>query len=345
MGTDDEWFLDPNTQTRDRQIRITGIDTNSRPVTYSEQATFVDHNPRQDLAVLQISGSNYRPMQLGHSTEASEMTKTYAIGFGTRDQPAPFEGKVTLSSDTKNNGWMRLDMNLTAGDSGGPVFNDAGHVVGIVVAGLANAKGIVFAVPIDRATSLVNDAGGASPCKGQEASTNDAEDHVSRGHNYYKSKDYDHAILEYTKAIKLNPDEAEYYHKRALAYSKKGEPDLAIADYNSAIKLKSNDWRFYYNRGIAFDNKEEYDNAITDYTKAIELERNRAICYNNRGWSYFQKKQYGQAISDFTRAIGLQPDWARPYSNRGRAYYGLDQYDQAIDSYTKAIEREYSRIL
>ena len=42
------------------------------------------------------------------------------------------------------------------------------------------------------------------------------------------------AIVDYTTAIGIDPDDALAYNCRGLAYEAKGEPELAAADFEAA---------------------------------------------------------------------------------------------------------------
>jgi tetratricopeptide (TPR) repeat protein len=61
--------------------------------------------------------------------------------------------------------------------------------------------------------------------------------HIELGDSYFKSGQWDNAIAEYEKAIKLDSRQATVYHKKGLAYGNKGQIDLAMVDYTSAIEL------------------------------------------------------------------------------------------------------------
>lgn len=50
-------------------------------------------------------------------------------------------------------------------------------------------------------------------------------------------QDYDLAIAEFSKAIRLKPGNMYARVDRGLAYADKGDWDKAIADYNEAIRL------------------------------------------------------------------------------------------------------------
>ena len=61
-----------------------------------------------------------------------------------------------------------------------------------------------------------------------------------RGEALVKKRDYDGAIVAYTAAIDLVPDNAGHFNMRGLAYSSKGEDERALADYAQSSKLQPN---------------------------------------------------------------------------------------------------------
>lgn len=167
-----------------------------------------------------------------------------------------------------------------------------------------------------------------------------ADIYFYRGNAYsYKAgaNRLDRAIADYTKAIRLKPDDPAFYVNRGNVYDGKGQHDRAIADYNVAIRLQPDLAVTYYNRGIAYAEQGKYARAITDFTEAIRLKPDLAEAYYNRGFDYYEKGQYDRAIADCTEAIRLKPDDPIAYSNRGVAYAEQGEYDRAITDFTEAI--------
>jgi len=68
-----------------------------------------------------------------------------------------------------------------------------------------------------------------------------------------------------------------------------GEYDLALNEYKKAIKINPNPFQIYLNRGILYMNYEKYDDAIKDFNKVISLDSNNFSAYNYRGYSYASK--------------------------------------------------------
>ena len=135
-------------------------------------------------------------------------------------------------------------------------------------------------------------------------------------------------------------------------YYLKGEYDSAIVDYTKAIELNPDYAEAYNNRGVAYHLKKEYDSAIIDFSKAIELNPDYAIAYNNRGRAYGVKGEVDslttrpdspdskraviRAIKDYNPAIGLNPELAPAYYNRGVAWLRLREWERAESDLTIA---------
>jgi len=160
----------------------------------------------------------------------------------------------------------------------------------------------------------------------------------SRGYVYKSKGEYERAILEYSKAIEIDPRRAGAYNNRGVTYAHKREFEQAVLDFTRAIEIDPKYATAYTNRGKAFGSKREYDRAIADHTKAIEINPKFADAYINRGNVYADKNESDRAILDYTKAIEIDPKDADAYLNRGVIYADKGEFEQAILDYTKAIE-------
>ena len=101
---------------------------------------------------------------------------------------------------------------------------------------------------------------------------------------YYQKGDYDRALSEYTKALKIEPQFIDAYKGRGQVYDKKGDYVKAIADYTYIIdKLgggidkiggdfyKDTVANIYYKRAIDYFFMKEYDKSWSDLHKAEGL--------------------------------------------------------------------------
>ena len=116
-----------------------------------------------DLAVIQIEGAGPFPsVRVAPRVDAAAGAAVVTLGFpyGT-DLPmddATVEPSLTMGKVSRSiTGLLQIDSFASQGASGSPVFDAHGHVVGVVWGGQKGAGGrIVFCVPADRITELVN---------------------------------------------------------------------------------------------------------------------------------------------------------------------------------------------
>ena len=98
----------------------------------------------------------------------------------------------------------------------------------------------------------------------------DATIYVWRGDVYRTKGVLDLAILDFSKAIDLDPNSATAYAWRGDVYRRKGDLDLALIDLNKAIELNP---KYAWAHGVRSDvheRKGDLDQALIDLNKAIE---------------------------------------------------------------------------
>lgn len=137
-------------------------------------------------------------------------------------------------------------------------------------------------------------------------------------------------------------ESAEFYKSRGLANLEKRQYDKAILDFNKALKINPNDPYAHYDRGRTYAEQGQYDLAISDYTKTLEIYPRFGDAYLYRGLAHHAKGQYGQAISDFTKALETNPEDAGTYYARGVTYYIKKEYEKSWMDIKKAQSLGYS---
>ena len=165
-----------------------------------------------------------------------------------------------------------------------------------------------------------------------------AEEYLARGIEYYNKGNFDQAMSDFNKAIKLKAAYTRAYMYRGLAYVAKNDLDKAIDDYNKALTLEPKNEEAYYIRGIAYSGKKDIDKAIADYNKAIELNPQYVQAYLNRGFIYIVKGKPEQVLADVNEVMKINPKVPIAYFLRGLVYSNSNNLEQGISDYSKAIE-------
>lgn len=124
-------------------------------------ATIVHIDQQKDLAILKIDDSTYKPMSaIPYSIKKSGVDlgeELYTLGF-PRDSIVYNMGYLSAKSgyngDTST---YQLSLSANPGNSGGPVFNRSGEIIGVLSTRQTQAEGVVFAVKSNNIFTMVND--------------------------------------------------------------------------------------------------------------------------------------------------------------------------------------------
>ncbi|XP_057672353.1 small glutamine-rich tetratricopeptide repeat-containing protein beta-like isoform X1 [Diorhabda carinulata] len=108
-----------------------------------------------------------------------------------------------------------------------------------------------------------------------------AEGFKNDGNSHMKNSEYEQAIVEYTKAIRMNPYNPVYYCNRAAAYSRLEKHLDAISDCKKAIELDPCYGKAYGRLGIAYSNLNNYEDACKSYAQALKYDPNNPMYETN----------------------------------------------------------------
>lgn len=166
----------------------------------------------------------------------------------------------------------------------------------------------------------------------------EAKKYFHLGVKCYKNNDFEGAINNFTKAIKIESNYKEAYYARGTVYNSLREYEETIKDYTKAIAIDSDFIDAYNDRGAVYYEIGKYEDAINDYTKVISLKSDCKEAYNNRGASYSALKKYKDAINDYNEALNIDSKYKWPYNNRGIIYSRFGEYEDAINDFESAIK-------
>ncbi len=131
----------------------------------TEKATVVGADSRSDLAVLHIDRTDLTPLALGDSDKTQVGDSVVAIGnaLDLGAEPTVTGGLISAKGRTitEPNGAVLVDLfqtdaAISPGNSGGPLLDLTGHVVGINTAVAGEGQNIGFAIAINRASELID---------------------------------------------------------------------------------------------------------------------------------------------------------------------------------------------
>jgi len=128
------------------------------------RADLVGTAPSHDVALVRLRDTkDLTPARLGSSAAMQVGDQVVAIGnaLALGDAPTVTTGIVSAKDRTLDDGeatltnLLQTDAAINHGNSGGPLVNAAGEVIGINTAGIPNAENLGFAIQIDAVKPLI----------------------------------------------------------------------------------------------------------------------------------------------------------------------------------------------
>src|SRR5664279_5640870 len=192
--------------------------------------------------------------------------------------------------------------------------------------------------------------------------------YLESGMSYVDKKQYDAALIQFKKAIQVDPKYAEAHYQLGLVYlhlqrgqdavnelkmasnmdPKNPKPRLELGNLMWAqgrfnpkffkdaeeqarkiLEEDPNNADAYALLGTSLFAEREPDQAMEAYNKVIELKPNDSAAYLNRAVLYASMKRDADAEADFRKAIALNPKNLEAYSNLSRFYQYKQQLPQA----------------
>ncbi|HOP11671.1 MAG TPA: trypsin-like peptidase domain-containing protein [Oscillospiraceae bacterium] len=142
-------------------------DCNSITVTTNDgstyEATIAAYDANTDIAVLKINATGLTPVEFGSSDDTGVGQFVLAVGNPGGEQLSSsltfgvLSGKQRESSLAGYNTLLQFDAAVNPGNSGGPLCNLSGQVIGLVSSKIADIdyEGIGFAIPSDEVLPIV----------------------------------------------------------------------------------------------------------------------------------------------------------------------------------------------
>ena len=130
------------------------------------EATIVGKEDVNDIAVLKIQATGLKPVTVGDSSTIQVGDEVYAVGnpmgeleFSMSTGHVSALDRVISTSEAEDISMFQLDAAVNPGNSGGPVYNTRGEVIGVVTAKYSDddVEGLGFAIPINDAIRIAED--------------------------------------------------------------------------------------------------------------------------------------------------------------------------------------------
>ena len=152
-------------------VKMAGIDKHPRVLVTlmdgtKREASVHSVDEQSDIALLKMdnarSGEKFPIVTMGKSSKIRQGEFVVALGSPVGLQSSASFGIVSKGSRHASEmggrsraEWIQTDASINSGNSGGPLVNVAGEVIGVNSMKLANGEGVAFAIPVDVVKTVI----------------------------------------------------------------------------------------------------------------------------------------------------------------------------------------------
>jgi carboxyl-terminal processing protease len=169
-----------------------------------------------------------------------------------------------------------------------------------------------------------------------EKNAADVAAHIGRGRSYFCRDDLDHALTDYSEALRLDPKSTAALLCRQTVLALQNKFPQALADSDALIELDPKKAVYYKERAWVKQLKKDYAGSLDDVSHAIALDKKDASFFELRANVLVEAGSYSEALDDLGAVIRLDGKNAENYNVRAMILRKLGRYREAIEDFRDA---------
>ncbi|WP_246203591.1 ATP-binding protein [Streptomyces tailanensis] len=165
-----------------------------------------------------------------------------------------------------------------------------------------------------------------------------AKAHSVRARELRNAGDRGGALVEYGRAIALDPQSPWPYDGRALIHEWSGDSTAALIDLDRTLELRPPSALILTRRGDVLRTLGRHEEAIADFDRALALDPVRVATLAMRGLSRYALGQGAAALADLDHALEIDGEYlwglvqrAKIYRDQGRLEESFAELDRAAE--------------
>ena len=111
----------------------------------------------------------------------------------------------------------------------------------------------------------------------------------------------------------------------------------ALVQYDRAIGVDPNCVEAYSRLGVAWQRLGKYAEAEKVLQKGLAIQPNAAFLHNNLGYCYMMQKQNEKALGEFESALSLNPEFKRARMNRAMAMGRMGRTSESLAEFQRVL--------
>lgn len=253
-----------------------------------------------DLALMRVDMSPEQPRSSDLAVSLPEEGETvFVIGNPLKLEGSVTDGIVSAVREVPGVGKIiQTTAPISHGNSGSPIFNLKGQVVGVITVKVTNGQNISLAISSDRVRELKPGAlRSLAEIPAKDKMLDVGEALYRTGIDSLWLGNYDHAVGYFENAVNRNPTRVDAWIQVGYCKVKQGKNEEAIKAYQQALQLKPRSEDVLNKLGDAYYYAGRLPEAIQSYKEAARLHPERAEAFYNLALVYFESGNQQLALS------------------------------------------------
>ena len=149
--------------------------------------------------------------------------------------------------------------------------------------------------------------------------------------------DYAAALLEWRKAVELDPQDGRARYHLAFALDQQGQLEEAIDQYQQSVELDPNNAAAYSSLAVALTRVGKLTQGIDSYQKSLDINPKNSIAEGNLAAALIQAGRTEEALEHIHKALELDPEFADAHNLLGLVLARSGRLDDAVAELQKAV--------
>lgn len=290
--------------------------------------TVVNYDEKRDICVLKIDKTDAPALILGNSDELTFGEKVFTIGHPLGQEYRVTQGQYIGQRQVGGYENLFVLLDMQAGNSGGPLINAEGKVIGVTTSYHSAVEGYNYSLPANTVKKYLKPK---SPITVRELSNSIDKSHESL---YYArgaqlAGDHEQALKFFRQALETAPDLLEAWIGKGQMLTALGLNDEAFRAWQKVIERDPENAEAYRQLGKIYLDRDDLKRAAINLKKAAVLAVQTKHIYNDLGIVYSRQKMYPEAIAAYEKALEIDPYYATGYFNLAALYFNTGKIKEA----------------
>ncbi len=181
------------------------------------------------------------------------------------------------------------------------------------------------------------DEAGAMVSRYRDSLPRDRDLPLISGYIHAHNRENEQAVMEFTRALEIDPKMATGYMNRGYVYNDLRLPAKAEADFRKALSLKPDYGQAHLGLAYALLQLRRSSAALKEADLSAASLPDSGSLHLAKAEAYRQRAMWTRAEGEYSAALNLQPNQVTPYLSLADVQYRLRHYQLSTDTLNRAL--------